>query len=80
MDEVLHTLLAVGSLMGAFYIGKHVGGIGVPDKIVTFLLERLEADGYISTKIDEDGEKELVPISTEVANALREASKISSKT
>ena len=80
MDEALHTLLAVGSLMTAFYVGKHVGGIGVPDKIISFLLDRLEADGYISTKIDKDGEKELVPISAEIAKALREASKISSKT
>ena len=72
MNEVLHTLLAVGSLMGASYIGKH--------KIVSFVLERLEADGYIRTKIDKDGEKELVPISAEIAKALREASKISSKT
>ena len=80
MDEALHTLLAVGSLMTAFYVGKHVGRIGVPDKIVSFVLERLEADGYIRTKIDKDGEKELVPISAEIAKALREASKISSKT
>ena len=47
--------------------------------VTLFLLDKLEADGYISTEIDKDGEKELIPVSEEIAKALREAYKISSK-
>ena len=79
MDTFVHTLLSVGSLLGAFYAGKYIGRSCLHDKFVTFLLDKLEADGYISTEIDKDGEKELIPVSEEIAKALREAYKISSK-
>ena len=79
MDPITHTLIAIGCIAGAFYAGKHVGGSTVPDKLVTFLLEKLERDGYILTETDKDGEKELIPVSEVIAEALREASKISSK-
>ena len=79
MDALVHTLLAVGSMLGAFYAGKYVNRLTVSDKAITFLLDKLEKDGYILTETDKDGEKELVPISEEIAKALREASKITSK-
>ena len=79
MDALVHTFLAVGTMFGAFYAGKHIGRLTVPDKFITFLLDKLEKDGYILTETDKDGEKELIPVSEVIAKALREASKISSK-
>ena len=79
MDALVHTLLAVGSMLGSFYAGKYVNRLAVSDKVITFLLDKLEKDGYIFTETDKDGEKELIPVSEVIAKALREASKISSK-
>ena len=79
MDALVHTLLAVGSMLGAFYAGKYINRSTVSDKAITFLLDKLEKDGYIFTETDKDGEKELIPVSEVIAEALREASKISSK-
>ena len=41
--------------------------------LLTSMLDRLELDGYIITETDKDGEKELVPVSEVIANAVREA-------
>ena len=79
MDIFVHTLLAAGSLLAAFYTGKHIGRLTVPDKLINFLLDKLEKDGYILTETDKDGEKELIPVSEVIAKALREAYKIPSK-
>ena len=79
MDPIIHTLIAIGCIAGAFYAGKHIGGSDYSDNLVTILLDKLERDGYILTETDKDGEKELIPVSEVIAEALREASKISSK-
>ena len=79
MDTFVHTFLALGSLMGAYYAGKHFGRSAVLDNAIIFLLDKLEKDGFIATKKDKDGEKDLIPISTIVAKALRDASKVSPK-
>ena len=43
------------------------------EPIISKILDKLEADGYIYTKTDEDGDKELIRISEIIAKTLREA-------
>ena len=76
MDATLHTLIAVGCLMSSFYAGWFFATRGLLDKIVCQVLDRLESEGFIMTEKDEDGEKELIPVSELIAKALREAKKI----
>jgi hypothetical protein len=38
-------------------------------------LDKLEQDGFIATEVDANGEKELIPVSQLVANALVDAKK-----
>ena len=71
MDPILHTLLATGALIVSFYAGKHFGrGQLIEDTVIT-MLDELERDGYVATKQDKNGDKELVLISTVTSKALR---------
>jgi|TARA_B110000196_G_scaffold293504_1_gene281873 hypothetical protein len=63
MDVYLHTFLAVGCIAGSFYIGRFMAKKSILEEIVTELLSKLEDGGFIHTKKDKDGDKELVPIS-----------------
>ena len=45
------------------------------EPIVSGLLDKLESDGFIHTKLDKDGDKELIPISEVIAESLRDAIK-----
>jgi hypothetical protein len=63
MDVYLHTFIAVGCIAAAFYAGKFIAKRSILDEIVTQLLSKLEDEGFIHTKEDKDGDKELVPIS-----------------
>ena len=77
MDPITHTLIAVGSLFGAYYLGRilrKIEGRDIDD-IVSALLEKLERDGFVAVEKDEaSGEKELIPISEVVAKSIKEAS------
>ena len=73
MDTVTHTLIATGCMLGAFFLGKMMTVKSVSTYLITSMLDKLELDGYIITEIDKDGEKELVPVSEVIANAVREA-------
>ena len=73
MDPVTHTLIATGCMVGAFFLGKMITVKSVSTYLLTSMLDRLEHDGYIMTEMDKDGEKEIVPISEIIANAVREA-------
>ena len=73
MDPVTHTLLATGCMLGAFYIGKMITVKSVSSNLIASMLDKLELDGFIITETDKDGEKELVPVSEVIANAVREA-------
>jgi len=76
MDPFIHTLIAVGSLFGAYYLGQFLykkEGRDVDD-IVSTILDKLERDGFVAVEKDEDsGEKELIPISEIVAKSIKEA-------
>ncbi len=63
MDIYTHTLLAVGSLAVAYYCGVLYSRSKAIEFVVANMLQKLEDDGFIRTKIDRDGEKEIIPIS-----------------
>ena len=62
MDVYTHTFLAVGCIAAAFYSGRYLAKLSVLEEVVENLLENLEEGGYIHTKTDKDGDKELIPI------------------
>ena len=62
MDATTHTLVAVGMLMAAYYMGRYFSKRSILEEIVTSMLDNLERDGYISVKTDVAGEKELIKI------------------
>jgi len=62
MDVYLHTLIATSCIFCAFYAGQYYTRYSFFDEVVTKTLEKLEADGFIRTAIDKDGDKELIPI------------------
>ena len=79
MDPITHTLIAVGSLFGAFYLGRFLYRREDEDvdDIVSAILEKLERDGFVAVEKDEDsGEKELIPISEVVAKSIEEAKEV----
>jgi len=48
--------------MFAFYFGQYLGRNDKVEVLVDSMLTRLEKDGYIKTKKNENGEVELIPI------------------
>ena len=73
MDPLLHTLIAVGCMVGCYYAGHFFASRNMFEPIISNMLVNLEADGYIYTNLDEDGDKELIRISEIIAKTLREA-------
>ena len=75
MDPILHTAIALGCMVGCFYAGHYLATRNMFEPLISKMLDKLEADGFIYTKIDKDGDKELIPISEIIAKTLREATK-----
>jgi len=75
MDSILHTAIALGCMVGCYYAGHFFASRNMFEPIISKMLDRLEADGYIYTKTDKDGEKELIPISEIIAQTVRETTK-----
>ena len=73
MDPTIHTIIAVGSLFGAYHLGKFLTHRSLFDEIAGKMLDKLEHDGFIAVKKDKDGEKDLIPISEIIAKATRDA-------
>ena len=73
MDPLFHTLLAVGCMIGCYYAGHFMATKNMFETIISKMLDKLEADGYIYTATDKDGDKELIPISEIIAKTLRDA-------
>jgi|TARA_Y100000310_G_scaffold47822_1_gene44408 hypothetical protein len=73
MDTLTHTIIAVGLLATSYYLGAYLKSKTVFDDIARRMLDKLEKDGFIATKTDEDGEKELVTISEVLAKALKKS-------
>tara|TARA_Y100000817_G_C16757772_1_gene500144 strand:- start:358 stop:588 length:231 start_codon:yes stop_codon:yes gene_type:complete len=72
MDETLHTFIAVGCMIGAYWWGKYSAGSSKEDLLAS-MLDKLEKGGFIATKTDSKGEKDLIPISEVIAKATRDA-------
>ena len=64
-------------MAGCYYAGHFFATKNMFEPLVSKLLDKLEADGYIYTTTDKDGEKELIPISEVIAESLRDAIKSS---
>ena len=47
MDETLHTFIAVGCMIGAYWWGKYSAG-NSRENLLTNMLDKLEKDGYES--------------------------------
>jgi hydroxyethylthiazole kinase-like sugar kinase family protein len=77
MDPILHTVIAAGCMAGCFYAGHFLATKNMFESIISKMLDKLEADGYIYTTTDKDGDKELIPISEIIATSLRDAIKSS---
>jgi hypothetical protein len=75
MDSILHTAIALSCMIGCYYAGHFFAKKNMFEPIISNLLDRLEIDGYIHTKTDKDGEKELIQISEIIAKTLRETTK-----
>ena len=75
MDALLHTAIAVGCMAGSYYAGHFFATKNMFEPLISSLLDKLEADGYIYTKTDKDGEKELIRISEIIAKTIRETAK-----
>ena len=73
MDSLTHTLIAVGLLAIAYYLGAYLESKRFVTRSVAHMLDKLEKDGFIVTKTDKDGEKELVTISEVLAAFNRAA-------
>ena len=67
MDSLTHTIITVGSLASAYYLGSYLKAKSVFEDVVGNLLDKLEKDGFIATKLDKDGDKELITISEVLA-------------
>jgi len=62
-------------MAGCYYTGHRLAIKNSFEPIVSGLLEKLESDGFVHTKLDKDGDKELIPISEIMAKTLRDAAK-----
>ena len=71
MDTLTHTIIAIGSIASAYYLGAYFKSRSLFDDIARMMLDKLEKDGYIATKLDKDGDKELISINEVVAKALK---------
>jgi len=73
MDTLTHTIIAVGSLSASYYLGAYLKSKSIFEEVVGSMLDKLEKDGFIATKLDKDGDKELIPINEVIAKALKKS-------
>jgi len=73
MDTLTHTIIAVGSLSASYYLGAYLKSKSIFEEVVGSMLDKLEKDGFIATKLDKDGDKELILISEVIAKTLKKS-------
>ena len=77
MDALTHTFLAVAALVVFYFAGEYSGKKRISsnkvEDVVDHTLSMLEREDFIRTETDKDGDRELIPISEVVAEALRDA-------
>ena len=62
-------------MAGCYYLGYRLATKNMFEPIISKMLDKLESDGFIYTKLGKDGDKELIPVSEVVAKTLRDAIK-----
>ena len=67
MDTLTHTIIAVGALSASYYLGAYLKSKSIFEDVVGNMFDKLEKDGFIATKTDKDGDKELGTISEVIA-------------
>jgi hypothetical protein len=71
MDAFTHTILAMGSIIIAYGVGRYIQNETLHGKVVGWVLDKLEEDGFIQTKLDADGDKELIKIEEIIAKHVK---------
>ena len=74
MNAYTHTVIAITCMLVAYFAGMYWSRKDLIDKVVESFIIKLENEGFIRTAIDNNGDKELIPVSTVVADALKEKS------
>jgi hypothetical protein len=62
MDVYLHTALAMSAIGAAYYAGGYFARVRELEIVIGSMLDTLEKEGFVATKEDEDGDKELILI------------------
>jgi len=63
IDVYTHTALALATMGACYAWGRYLTRMEILSDIIGAMLDRLEADGFVETRLDKDGEKSLIPIS-----------------
>ena len=71
MDAITHTLLAVVCMAGCYFWGRYLSKMDILENVVDTMFRTLEKEDFIRTVEDENGDRELVPISEILAKNLK---------
>ena len=71
MDAITHTLIAGTCMAATYFWGRYLAKKEILENAVEYMLTSLEKDGFIRTVEDENGDRELVPISEILAKNLK---------
>ena len=71
MDAIPHTLLAVVCMAGCYFWGRYLSKMDILENVVDTMFRTLEKQDFIRTVEDENGDKELIPISEILAKNLK---------
>ena len=71
MDVVTHTLIAGACMAATYYWGRYLSKMDILENVVDTMFRTLEKEDFIRTVEDENGDKELVPISEILAKNLK---------
>ena len=71
MDAITHTLLAVVCMGGCYFWGRYLSKMDILENVVDTMFRTLEKQDFIRTVEDENGDKELIPISEILAKNLK---------
>jgi len=58
-------------MIGCYVWGRHLSKAEILESIVESMFNTLENEGFIRTEIDENGEKELIPISEIISKSIK---------
>ena len=71
MDAITHTLIAGSCMIGCYVWGRYLSKMDILENVVDTMFRTLEKEDFIRTVEDENGDRELVPISEILAKNLK---------